>query len=734
MRVSRMPSTRLLRVALILFLAAAASVHLAAPAMAAPALVWQRVIPGAVVQSSPAPVVLPDGTGGIVVGAHDGKVYTLNASDGTDAPGWPQQTTNAIDSSPAIAPTDGSGAPQIYIGSGVASAVQAGGLYSFDTAGHTRWHINASDNAGPSLSFAATPVIGDINRHNVADITAGDLGQTVLSVTANGVTNPGWPYLALDSTFSSGALADVNGDGQTDLVVGGDSNPGPQGTHPRGGIVRALTGSGGVLWEYRIDEQVISSPSIGDIDGDGRPDIVFGSGNYWANHGGSVTSRMVSAINIDGTPKPGWPRAIDGFAMASPTLADVNGDGQLDVVMGAWNTDGGSGSVYAWDGKTGNEIWAHHNVGNGTVIGQIVTADFNGDGAQDLLVPTSNGAYALDGKTGQQLFSVEPGLSMQNSPLIVDVTGKGQLSIIVAGENGSHQGVISRYDVPTTDKATFGALGWPMFRKDARRTGSWTNPPLVQNACVRPGGYWMAASDGGVFNFCDAGFYGSTGSIHLNQPIVAMAPTPTGKGYWMAASDGGIFNFGDAGFSGSTGSIHLNQPIVGMVPTPSGHGYWLVASDGGIFNFGDAAFLGSTGSIHLNQPIVGIARTPDGGGYWLVARDGGIFNFGNAPFLGSTGSIHLNQPIVAMATSGAGYWLTASDGGIFNFGTAPFLGSTGSIHLNQPIVGMSPTASGGGYWLVARDGGIFNYGDAAFLGSTGSIRLNKPMIGMAGAG
>ncbi|MEA2504061.1 MAG: hypothetical protein QOG36_1104, partial [Actinomycetota bacterium] len=108
MRVSRMPSTRLLRVALVLFLAGAASVHLAAPAMAAPALVWQRVIPGAVVQSSPAPVVLPDGTGGIVVGAHDGKVYTLNASDGTDAPGWPQQTTNAIDSSPAIAPTDGS--------------------------------------------------------------------------------------------------------------------------------------------------------------------------------------------------------------------------------------------------------------------------------------------------------------------------------------------------------------------------------------------------------------------------------------------------------------------------------------------------------------------------------------------------------------------------------------------------------------------------------------------------
>jgi hypothetical protein len=81
----------------------------------------------------------------------------------------------------------------------------------------------------------------------------------------------------------------------------------------------------------------------------------------------------------------------------------------------------------------------------------------------------------------------------------------------------------------------------------------------------------------------------------------------SGAGYWMTASDGGIFNFGNAAFLGSTGSIRLNQPIVGMAPTPSGGGYWLVARDGGIFNFGDAAFLGSTGSIRLNKPMVGMA-------------------------------------------------------------------------------------------------------------------------------
>ncbi len=121
-------------------------------------------------------------------------------------------------------------------------------------------------------------------------------------------------------------------------------------------------------------------------------------------------------------------------------------------------------------------------------------------------------------------------------------------------------------------------------------------------------GYWLVARDGGIFSL-NAQFYGSTGGIHLNQPIVGMASTPTGLGYWLVASDGGIFTFGDAQFYGSTGGIHLNQPVVAMASTPTGHGYWLVASDGGIFTFGDAQYFGSTGGIHLNHPVVGMGTT-----------------------------------------------------------------------------------------------------------------------------
>jgi sugar lactone lactonase YvrE len=166
---------------------------------------------------------------------------------------------------------------------------------------------------------------------------------------------------------------------------------------------------------------------------------------------------------------------------------------------------------------------------------------------------------------------------------------------------------------------------------------------------VGASGYFLVARDGGIFAFGDAAFAGSTGATKLNQPIVGMAATPSGKGYFLVASDGGIFAFGDAAFHGSTGATKLNQPIVGMAATPSGKGYWLVASDGGIFAFGDATFQGSTGATKLNQPIVGMAATPSANGYILVARDGGIFAFGDAVFAGSTGATKLNQPIVGMA-------------------------------------------------------------------------------------
>lgn len=118
---------------------------------------------------------------------------------------------------------------------------------------------------------------------------------------------------------------------------------------------------------------------------------------------------------------------------------------------------------------------------------------------------------------------------------------------------------------------------------------------------------------------------------------VAIFSTRTGNGYYVVGSDGGVFCFGDARFFGSIPGlrppIRLNAPIVDGAITPTGNGYYLVASDGGLFCFGDARFRGSMGGQRLNAPIVSMTVHPNGA-YWLLGRDGGVFSFG-APFAGS---------------------------------------------------------------------------------------------------
>jgi hypothetical protein len=229
-------------------------------------------------------------------------------------------------------------------------------------------------------------------------------------------------------------------------------------------------------------------------------------------------------------------------------------------------------------------------------------------------------------------------------------------------------------------------------------------------------------------------FSGGAGNLEgpavLNEPVVGMSPTPDGEGYWLVASDGGVFTAGDAPFEGS--AANSGERFVGMSPTPDGRGYVLTDNNGDVKAYGDAQWLGSV-QQSLNAPIVGISETPTGGGYWLAAADGGVFAFGDARFSGSMGATALNDPVVGMASTpdGTGYWLVASDGGVFAFGDARFYGAEGSTSLDVPVVGIATDKYGDGYWLAAGDGGVFTFGAVPFHGSAGGGPLTHPVRAIA---
>jgi hypothetical protein len=215
----------------------------------------------------------------------------------------------------------------------------------------------------------------------------------------------------------------------------------------------------------------------------------------------------------------------------------------------------------------------------------------------------------------------------------------------------------------------------------------------------------------------------------LVQPIVGMTATPSHKGYWLVASDGGVFAFGDAQFFGSTGGITLARPIVGIASTPTGRGYWLVASDGGVFSFGDARFHGSLGGRQLAAPIVGMAASGSGNGYWLVGNDGGVFSFGDAGFHGSVAS-QAQSAVTAIAASndGGGYYLLSQAGGVYAFGDAHFHGSLTAAGPS-PAISIAPSADGNGYVIVHADGTVNTF-NTAYHGSPSGPNTS-PSVGIA---
>jgi hypothetical protein len=642
---------------------------------------------------------------------------------------------NSAMSISAISPAGAAGTVDVTVTTpgGTSAANPPGDQFTFVPAPTV---TSVSPNAGPLVGGTAVTITG-------TNFSGTGVGAATVSFGGSAATG-----VVVNSATSISAISPGHAAGTVDVTVttanGGTSAANPLGDHFTYDPIPTVTAV---------------SPSAGPLGG-GTGVTITGTGfvaGATVSFGGSAGTGVVvnSATSISATSPSHAAGTVDVTVTTPGGTSAANPPGDqftYDVVPTVSSVSPSSGPAAGGTGVTitgtGFVAGATVSFGGTAATGVVVNSATSisatspaGAGTVDVTVTTPGGTSAANPPGDQFKFipaptitNVSPNTGPAAGGTTVTITGTGFLgdAATVSFGGTAATGVVVNSDtsITATSPAGSGTVDITVTTGGGTSATSGVDQFTYVPAVL---GYWFVGSDGGIFAYGGAGFFGSTGGMALNKPIVGMASTPDGNGYWLVASDGGIFAFGDAQFFGSTGGLKLNKPIVGMAATPDGNGYWLVASDGGIFAFGDATFFGSTGAIHLNKPIVGMAATPDGKGYWFVGSDGGIFAYGDAQFFGSTGSLVLNKPIVGMAATpdGNGYWFVGSDGGIFSYGDAQFFGSTGSLVLNKPIVGMAATPDGNGYWFVGSDGGIFNYGDATFSGSTGGTPLNKPIVGMA---
>jgi hypothetical protein len=258
-------------------------------------------------------------------------------------------------------------------------------------------------------------------------------------------------------------------------------------------------------------------------------------------------------------------------------------------------------------------------------------------------------------------------------------------------------------------------------------------------------GYSLVGSDGGIFSFGSAQFYGSTGSLALQRPVVGIVPTKDHGGYWLDASDGGVFSYGDTQFYGSipglglhpagSGLPHsLNAPIVGMVPSADDGGYFMVASDGGVFAFGDAHFAGSCpGMGGCSGAAVSVMPDASGNGYWLVTKSGSVYTFGDASYYGAPGNTGSAVTSAVRTPNGGGYWILTANGTVYNYGNAGNYGdAAGTFGGLNPAAAIFTSSDGGGYWIASANGTVDQYGDAPNDGGMSGSHLNGSIIAATG--
>jgi len=313
---------------------------------------------------------------------------------------------------------------------------------------------------------------------------------------------PGFPtWYRTAGIWGQVGAVDITGDGLAEPITGRDQiylhAYDSQGNPLPGWPVRTYVDAAQTTWGvHPYLEFTRAAPVVGDVDGDGAPEIVAAGHMRDPNAGHQVTAAGVMVLRGDGTRLPGWERArlsgaplYDGYDPSqAPTLVNLSGDARPEIIV---PFSDGTLRVYRADGAL---LWQYDYAQGRTLFAsEVVVGDVNGDGGLDLVF----GTYSPDGSANAQAavhalsadgrplagfplpLTAERGpiWGVRAAPTLTDLDGDCDLEIAAASMGSA----LYVWDLSAPYYPN--RLPWPTSRQNNLRNGDAGGPPLAASPC-----------------------------------------------------------------------------------------------------------------------------------------------------------------------------------------------------------------------------------------------------------